>query len=308
MAVTAAAFTASASRGEASVTRPAPARKDPRADMRAAPVAAISPVTTMVWPRAYLWPSTHGTGNDLRQTCGTFSKVCGWISSSTAGSMPISATRTRPQWIRPGSSRCAGLRLKNVTVSVARTATPITAALAPLIPLGRSTARTGAPLPLIASITSWGSPVTGRLRPAPNSASMIKAGLPIACGLKGNTGYFQPLAADAASPCRLSRSQSRMTETSRPRAANSAAATNPSPPLFPGPATTRIGPSAISSMATVATACPALSISANPGLPAAIVSRSARSISAGVRTSMPSTWCKRLILRHFSEAAKSCSQ
>ena len=41
--------------------------------------------------------------------------------------MPISATRTRPQCLRPGISRCAGLRRKNVTVSTALIAAPITA-------------------------------------------------------------------------------------------------------------------------------------------------------------------------------------
>ena len=74
------------------------------------------------------------------------------------------------------------------------------------MPLGRSTATTGAPLALIASIMSCGSPLTGRSRPAPNSASMISAGLPIACGLNGSTGYFHPFAAEAASPLRLSSS------------------------------------------------------------------------------------------------------
>src|SRR5882672_5335765 len=41
-------------------------------------------------------------------------------------------------------------------------------------------AENGAPLALIASIMSCGSPFTDRLRPAPNSASIISAGLPIA--------------------------------------------------------------------------------------------------------------------------------
>ena len=92
--------------------------------------------------------------------------------------------------MRPGSSRCAGFLRKKVTVSVASTATPSTAALVPLIPLGRSTASTGAPLALIASIIARASPSTGRLKPAPNSASMISAGLPIACGLNGSTGML----------------------------------------------------------------------------------------------------------------------
>ena len=73
-AVSAAALTGSASRGEASVTSPAPARSAARADIRAAPVEAISPDTTRTCPRAYLWPSIRGTGNDLRQNCGVFSK------------------------------------------------------------------------------------------------------------------------------------------------------------------------------------------------------------------------------------------
>ena len=53
----------------------------------------------------------------------------------------MSATSIVPQCSRPGSSRWPGLRRKNVTVSVALTATPITAPVVPLIPLGRSTAQ-----------------------------------------------------------------------------------------------------------------------------------------------------------------------
>ena len=201
--------------------------------------------------------------------------------------------------MRPGSSRCAGFLRKKVTVSVARTAAPITSPVVPLMPLGRSTASTGAPLALIASIISCGSPFTARLRPAPNSASMINAGFPIACGLNGSTGYFQPRAADAASPCRLSRSHSRMTETSRPRAASSAAATKPSPPLLPLPATTTIGPASARSIAASATAWPALSISAKPGVPAATASRSACSISDVLKTSMPNPRSIRPLRRHI---------
>ena len=179
----------------ANVTSPAPARNAPRADIRAAPVAAMSPETTTACPRLYLCPSTCGTGKALCQTSGVFSKVCGAISPSTWASMPMSATRTRPQCSLPGSNRCAGFCRKKVTVSVARTAAPITAPVVPLMPLGRSTLSTGAPLALIASIISSGSPFTGRLRPAPNNASMIRAGFPIACGLNGSTGCFHPRAA-----------------------------------------------------------------------------------------------------------------
>ena len=40
----------------------------------------------------------------------------------------IGDAHRRPPWIRPGISKCAGLRRKNVTVSVALMAMPITAA------------------------------------------------------------------------------------------------------------------------------------------------------------------------------------
>ena len=50
----AAALTASASRGLAIVTRPAPARNAPRAASRAAPVDDSPPDTTTAWPREYL--------------------------------------------------------------------------------------------------------------------------------------------------------------------------------------------------------------------------------------------------------------
>ena len=49
-AVSAPALTASASRGDATVTRPAPARSAPRAARRAAPVEAIPPETITAWP------------------------------------------------------------------------------------------------------------------------------------------------------------------------------------------------------------------------------------------------------------------
>ena len=52
-----AALTASASRGLAIVTSPAPARRAPRAASRAAPVDHEGPETTTAWPRSYLCPA-----------------------------------------------------------------------------------------------------------------------------------------------------------------------------------------------------------------------------------------------------------
>ena len=65
--------------------------------------------------------------------------------------------------------------------------------------------------------------------------------------------------------------------TARPAAASRRAATKPSPPLLPGPATTSTGPSGTSAAAASATARPAASISVMPGMPAAM----ARAVGLG---------------------------
>src|SRR4029077_12285533 len=79
----AAALIASASRGLAMVTSPAPARNAPRAASRAAPVDQAGPDTTTAWRRSYLWPSYFGTGKKRRHSAGTFANVLGAILSST---------------------------------------------------------------------------------------------------------------------------------------------------------------------------------------------------------------------------------
>ena len=84
----------------------------------------------------------------------------------------------------PAAARWPGLRRKNVMLSLALTAAPITAPLAPLMPLGRSTAMIGAPLAFIASISARASPSTARLSPAPNSASTMTPAPAICSGCR----------------------------------------------------------------------------------------------------------------------------
>src|SRR5262249_18718589 len=93
----AAALTASASRGLAIVTSPAPARNAPRAASLAAPVDHDGPETTTAWPRSYLWPCVRGRGNLVRQSAGMVSNVRGWVRSSTVAGMLVGATATLPQ-------------------------------------------------------------------------------------------------------------------------------------------------------------------------------------------------------------------
>ena len=200
----------------------------------------------------------------------------------------MSATRTLPACSRPGSSRCPGLRRKNVMLSLAFTAAPITAPLAPLIPLGRSTAMIVAPLAFIASISARASPSTTRFNPAPNSASTITPAPAIASGAAASTGP-RPRASrpSAASPLqrRGIAEQHHAAPDSRARTARAPPRTRRRHccPARPRPAT-RV-PSGWRATAS-ATALPAFSISAMPGTPDAIASRSHAAISSGVRSSI----------------------
>ena len=75
----------------------------------------------------------------------------------------MSATTASPVWKRPGATASPALRPWNVTVSVARTASPATSPVEASTPEGTSTETTGAAAALIRSIvaaaSSRGSPL-----------------------------------------------------------------------------------------------------------------------------------------------------
>src|SRR5215472_12929158 len=81
-------------------------------------------------------------------------------------------------------------------VRLASTAPPMTVPVVPLIPLGRSTANTGSPAPLIASMAVRASPATGRSSPAPSSASTM-TWAPVRSGTPGG---IEAVAAIIAGP------------------------------------------------------------------------------------------------------------
>jgi len=198
--------------------------------------------------------------------------------------MPIGATRISPQWLRPGNNRWPGFRRKKVTVSAAFGAMPKTAPLAPSTPLGTSTATTGRRAASTAAMTSRATPSMGRANPAPKIASITRVASPRVAGAKGSTGPVQSAAAAAASLVGFSRAPSSASRTGQPRSASTRAATNPSPPLFPGPHSTNAFCCGQRRETASATARPAFSISAVPEMPPAIVSRSASPICGGVRS------------------------
>ena len=246
-------------------------RRAPRAPSRAAPVLSGGPETTTACPRVYLCPSTRISGNCPPHRDWRLAKVAGFTSASTASGMPISASCTSPHSARPGRSRWPGLRRKNVTVVVACTTGPAALPVVPSRPLGTSTATTGLADALMAATTSAATPSSGRESPAPNSASMMTSAPAIVPASSGSASPHRA-AISAASPLSASRAPSRPSRTAKPRSRNSRAATNPSPPLLPGPQTTAIeGPApAASAMAASATARPAFSIRTSPGTPCPI--------------------------------------
>ena len=291
IAVIWAAFSASAGLGDRSVTRPAPIRRAPRAASRAAPVRWAGPDSTTAWPRVYLWLSALKRGKAAPHRSGPLSWACAPIPVTTASGMPISATVTGPHRRRPGSSRWPGFGRAKVTVSVAVTTGPRGAPVSPSRPEGTSTASTGTPEALMRPTRAAAAPSSGRERPAPNRASTTSAKPAGSAPAASATGPVHSAAAAAASPRSAARSPRSATSTAIPAAARRRAATNPSPPLLPGPHRTRTRPSpalapAIASTRS-ATAAPARRIRSRPGVPAAIAAASARRISSVVSNSVP---------------------
>ena len=174
----------------------------------------------------------------------------------------------------------------------ASTTRPMTAPVSAFRPLGTSTERVFAVDALIRSMIAAAGPLTGRSSPVPNNASMTSA----ASGQSPVASITPPghrSRAIRASPLRSEASPRSATVTSRPSAMRRRAATNPSPPLLPGPARTRTGPSAPRPVATSATAFPAASMRVMPGTPAAIARASALAICAAVSNSFMSASRKR---------------
>ena len=133
-------------------------------------------------------------------------------------------------------------------------------------------------------MASRAGPSTGRVRPAPNSASTTRPAPASAAGPTGITSPCQARAAPAASPFSRARSPISATRTAQPACSSSLATTKPSPPLLPGPQRTVTGTAAKRAMIASATDLPAFSISVGPGTPAAAAAASAAAICSMLST------------------------
>ncbi len=115
-----------------------------------------------------------GTGNAPSQSGLRFWKVNGAMAASTLAEMPISATVSRRNGAAPAAA-CGQAWGEEGHRFLRLDGDAITAPVAPLMPLGRSTAMTAAAAALIAATAAAAAPSSGRLRPAPNSASMTRS-------------------------------------------------------------------------------------------------------------------------------------
>ena len=167
-------------------------------------------------------------------------------------------------------------------------------------PEGTSIASTGAPQPLMRAIASANGGSTSRRRPMPRRPSTTSAGR----DASGHSPATEPPRATKRS--RAARASAafgglpeRSSTTTRWKvSARRAAATHASPPLLPGPATTRISSpvSRARSSAQAATAAPARSMSeADPACAArASTARSSSTVRTGARVTVV---CDRLVPR-----------
>ncbi len=188
------------------------------------------------------------------------------------------------------------MRARKVIVRVARTATPSTHPVSAAIPLGMSMASTGAAPRLTRAIRSASAPSTSRARPMPRRPSTTRAGR----RLSGHSRTDSPpaarkrsRAARASGACGGVPAKSR-TVTRWNQSRRCAAATQASPPLLPGPASTRMGAPVSAAMARAASAVasPARCMSVGPARSCAARASSVR-ISAVVRRAVGFTawWC-----------------
>ena len=213
------------------------------------------------------------------------------MTSSTPAGMPMSARSMRPHRAGPGRRRCPGLSRKKVTVTSASIAAPRGWPVSPSSPEGTSTATTRPPRRGAPGVDAFDQlarrAVEIAVEPGAEQgvdhdgyafearARRRRHGTrPAACGERGVALQFRPVA-------------QKREATSLPCSCRSRAAMKPSPPLLPGPHRTRMRPppAPCSRRAASATARPAASMRSAPGVPAAIVRRSASPIWATVNTS-----------------------
>ena len=236
--------------------------------MQTAPVIPREPPTTRTSPEANLVDSCPRRGASPRAPT-PITPAAGEPGGS--GGIPIGATTSSPVRHLPGATRWPTLAEWKLTVRAASIATPATSPVEASTPEATSQATIGAPAAFAASIAASAGSRGAPSKPVPKIASMIAPE-------PASASSAPPSRSSAIPPSRRSRfaaasslsspaGQSSSTSTSWPADRRWRAATSPSPPLFPLPQRTRIGPSAAIRSASRATAPPAVSMSWREEMP-----------------------------------------
>ena len=144
MAVSCAALTSSASRGEATVTSPAPMRSAPRAREPRGSGAMDRPrhddgVPARIFVALRLRP---GKLREPERAARWRRSWARWRQEHASG-MPISATLTSPQWSPSRQEKVARLQAEEGHGRGGAMAVPLTSPVVPSMPLGTSMATTG---------------------------------------------------------------------------------------------------------------------------------------------------------------------
>ncbi len=236
--------------------------------MSGAPVKPRAPPTTSTAPAEYLVSPGRLPGA-VRPSASTAA-----VATSACGGMPISATATRPEWLRPGSTAVPSLRPWKHTVTSAVTAPPATTPVEASTPEGTSSA-TIPGSPAMAAITAAASGLGRPWNPVPSSASTIT---PARCrrALRTRSCMRTPRRAaiewfrraSSGSPAGSAASKH---STSHPAVCRWRATTKPSPPLLPPPQTTAAVLPAYVLRISWAAARPARSMSTAPGMPISVI-------------------------------------
>jgi hypothetical protein len=196
----------------------------------------------------------------------------------------MSTTRTSPACLAPGVTYRPIFGAWFVVVRLALIAGPSTSPVDALTPEGTSAATTGASAALIAAITPARGSRTAPSKPVPSNASTMAPQPASAAGSNGRGGAPGRRSRFVrGTPARSSSAIGAMTSTSCPASLRRRAEIRPSPPLLPGPTTTRMGLPRATSAAAAASPVPAFSASSNSRMSRrSIAKRSAARISSGL--------------------------
>ena len=157
----------------ATVTRPAPTRRQASPASLTAPGMPAPPPTISTRPKSPLFACRRRDGSAWAISPSPSRSSSAVNRASAGGFTSRSSNSNRPAYSGPSPRNSPVFSATKLMVQSARTAVPITAPLSAFSPEGRSSANTGRAQALMAWIASDMGARTVLVRPVPSSASTI---------------------------------------------------------------------------------------------------------------------------------------